>query len=222
MEKKKNSKRFIIPPSYFKSKGITPIPVSTPSPQRNLEEKKVETSQPEVKEEKAVSIVEEPKVDILIGKSAKRSSGLSLSSIKKKKEHLIKQMDVVIDEEDLPNDAFTEEQLVTTWNAYTKQLEANGEKIMASILQMDTPKLKDNAICIELSNSTLKVELERAQYPLMKFIRKELNNYSVKLDISVNEEIEKKYAFTTQEKYEKLKEKNPNIELLKKAFGLDV
>jgi DNA polymerase-3 subunit gamma/tau len=38
----------------------------------------------------------------------------------------------------------------------------------------------------------------------------------------VNEEVAKKYAFTPQEKYEKLREKNPNIELLKKTFGLDI
>ena len=41
-------------------------------------------------------------------------------------------------------------------------------------------------------------------------------------EITVNEEIAKQYAFSTREKYEKLKAKNPNIELLKKTFGLDV
>ena len=44
----------------------------------------------------------------------------------------------------------------------------------------------------------------------------------LKPKITVNEEVATKYAFTPQEKYEKLKEKNPNIELLKKTFGLDV
>jgi DNA polymerase-3 subunit gamma/tau len=47
-------------------------------------------------------------------------------------------------------------------------------------------------------------------------------NFDLHLDIKVNEEIAKKYAFTPQEKYEKLKEKNPNIELLRKTFGLDI
>jgi DNA polymerase-3 subunit gamma/tau len=87
---------------------------------------------------------------------------------------------------------------------------------------MNTPKLNETTICLEFPNETLKVELERAQFPLMEFLRKSLNNYDLKLEISVNEEASKQYAFTTKEKYEKLKEKNPNIELLKKTFGLDI
>ena len=57
---------------------------------------------------------------------------------------------------------------------------------------------------------------------LMAFLKKALLNYDLKLDIIVNEEIAKKYAFTPLEKYEKLKEKNPNIEILRKMFGLDI
>ena len=93
---------------------------------------------------------------------------------------------------------------------------------MASILQMDTPKLKGTTIHLTYSNNTNKIELERAQFPLMAYLKKTLLNYDLELDIKVNEEIAKKYAFTPKEKYEKLKEKNPNIELLKKTFGLDI
>ena len=87
---------------------------------------------------------------------------------------------------------------------------------------MDTPKLINTDIKITFPNDTLRVELERAQYPLMEYLRKTLRNYDLKLDISVNEEVAKKYAYTTLEKYEKLKEKNPSIELLRKTFGLDI
>jgi len=55
----------------------------------------------------------------------------------------------------------------------------------------------------------------------MSFLRKRLNNYDIALDITVNEEMEKKYAYTPQEKYSKLIEKNANLELLKKTFDLD-
>ena len=34
--------------------------------------------------------------------------------------------------------------------------------------------------------------------------------------------MEKQYAYTPKEKYDKLKEKNPNIETLKKTFNLDI
>ena len=93
---------------------------------------------------------------------------------------------------------------------------------MASILEMDVPKLNGTDIQLVFPNDTLKVELERAQFPLMEFLRKTLRNYDLKLQISVNEELDKKYIYNSKEKYEKLREKNPNIELLKKTFGLDI
>ena len=131
-------------------------------------------------------------------------------------------MDVVVDVEDLPKEDVSEAAFLKAWNSYVKRLHKKGEKIMASILEMDTPKLVDTNIKITFPNDTLRVELERAQNPLMQHLRKTLKNYDLKLDIQVNEEISKKYAYTTLEKYEKLKEKNPNIEILRKTFGLDI
>ena len=101
-------------------------------------------------------------------------------------------------------------------------LHRKGEKIMASIMEMEVPKLKGTTICITYSNNTSKIELERAQYPLLAHLRKLCKNFDLHLDITVNEEVAKKYAFTPQEKYDKLKEKNENIELLKQTFGLDI
>mgnify|MGYP007000076830 CR=1 len=63
---------------------------------------------------------------------------------------------------------------------------------------------------------------ERQKTDLLQFIRLALQNYSIDLDISVNESIEKTFVYTNEEKFQKLKEKNPSIELLKKTFNLDL
>ncbi|WP_370392574.1 DNA polymerase III subunit gamma/tau [uncultured Winogradskyella sp.] len=222
-EKKKNE-HFIIPPSYFKSKGIEPIKVKVPEKTENTASPSAQT-EPKEKETKVVQksipqVQDIPKISI--DKSKKQTSGLSLKSIREKKEHQIKQLDVVIDEEQLPREAVSEEALLEAWEAYTQSLHKKGEKILASILEMEKPKLQDTAICLTYSNNTNKLELERSQYPLMMYLKKRLRNYDLHLKIKVNEEVAKKYAFTPQEKYEKLKKKNSNIELLKKTFGLDV
>ncbi|WP_299117156.1 DNA polymerase III subunit gamma/tau [uncultured Winogradskyella sp.] len=221
---KKNSKHFIIPPSYFKAKGITPIPIE--KPKVTQVEQSITTDSNTVVEKAPITAVVEPKPvtlpKISISNVKKSTSGLSLKSIKEKKEHQIRQLDVIIDEEDLPKEPVTQKALTEAWNTYTTSMDKKGEKIMASILQMDQPKLKGTAIHLTYSNNTNKIELERAQYPLLAYLRKTLKNFDLHLNVTVNEEIAKKYAFTPQEKYEKLKEKNPNIELLKKTFGLDI
>jgi len=235
---KKNSKHFIIPASYFKDKGITPIQVSKPITEEIPEEKPI----PVVQEKE---LVEEPNSDnyespnqealpqetpkivterpkIILNNEKKRVSGLSLSSIKKKKEHLIKQMDVTIEQEDLPTEDFTEEAMQNAWSDFVSKLEKNGQYNFASILSIDQPKLKGHNIHLEFPNATNKVEVERQQYELLGHLRKTLNNFDISLNISVNEKMEKKYAYTSREKFEKLMEKNSNIDTLRKTFDLDV
>ncbi|MEZ4856132.1 MAG: hypothetical protein R2812_06620 [Gelidibacter sp.] len=47
----------------------------------------------------------------------------SLKSIKAKKEHQIRQMEVVIDPNDLPKEDFTEAQFLKEWKTYIKSLQ---------------------------------------------------------------------------------------------------
>ena len=221
-EKKKPS-GFIIPASYFRSKNIPEVkvtpPVATP------------TQKPIKETLKVVEKVEEPKATYLkkelptpIIKSTQRpTSGLSLSSIRKKKEHQIKLMEVTVDEEDLPNDPFTLETIIKFWNIFVTKLEADGKYNLAAILQIDTPKLiNENTIRLEFPNTTNKIEVERQQFELLQYLRKSVNNFSLTLDISVNETLEKQYAYTPEDKYQKLVEKNKHVELLRKTFDLDL
>ncbi len=217
---KKNSRHYIIPASYFKKKGITPVPVTRPD--KSTSEAPSTDNKNEADSQKTSAFQVKTPEKIVLKQHTKRTSGLSLSSLKAKKEHQIKQMNVVVDEKDLPKEPFTEKELITAWNAYIKKLEADGQFNLASILSIDTPKVKGTTIYLEFPNATNKVELERDQYNLMGFIRSTLNNYDINLSISINEVMEKKYAYTPFEKFEKLRDKNPNIELLKKTFDLDV
>lgn len=168
-------------------------------------------------------LISDPNRKIKIKERSKRISGLSLSSLKAKKEHQLKKIEVVIDEDDLPKESFTKEDLLKHWESYIQKLDKAGKKIMASNLSSDKPKIVDQTqIFIELPNGTMKKEIEREQFQLLKFLRKELNNYCIELKISVNEEIAKKFAYTPEEKYQKLREINPAIDLLRKEFDLDL
>lgn len=237
---KKNSERFIIPATFFISHSkktpksskeeITKVQEApnvrtVEEPQSSSNSATTATEKPSTEVEKTPPNVAtpppKPKIDISMMKN--RVSGLSLSSIKAKQEHLKKQQSRVVQQKELPKDAFTEERMREVWNAYVEKISKKGEKIMASLLSTDVPRLKnDTVICIELPNDTMRVEIERAQYPLLEFVRAELNNYDVSLDITVNELTEKKYAFTTRDKYEKLKEINPLVEQLRKDFDLEI
>ncbi len=218
MEKKKNSSRFIIPPSYFKKIGITPVKVNVP-----------QAAVPVVKatptpQEPAKPVTPKIVLENGIASKTKRTSGLSLKSIRAKKEHQIRQLDVVVDEENLPREPFNQDELTEVWNAFVTKIEGEGKFNLASILSIDKPTLAPDGFSIQLTfpNATNKVEVERQSFDLMSYLRKNLKNYDITLDITINEELDTKYAYTPLEKYEKLKEKNPNLELLRTTFDLDV
>ncbi len=152
----------------------------------------------------------------------RKVSGLSLKSIQKKKELEAQKREAQAEVEVVKNGKFSEEQMQAAWQAFSEEQNEKGEKILASIMQTDTPALMGKNICVELPNETMKLELEKVQYHLMGFLKEKLQNTHIQLKVTVNEKAEKKFAFTAIEKFEKLKEKNPLIEKLRSTFDLDV
>lgn len=235
-EKKKPD--FLIPASHFPKGGASSTTNGNATP-RDKEEigigEAVATQKVAPREEVVPSQLEKepqpmsletpqpdspPKIEIKIPE--KRVSGLSLSSLRVKMAHEGRTKGPELAVGDLPKDPFTQEDMQGHWDDFVHILEERGKKILASALQTDVPKLKDaHTIWIELPNTTMKKEIEREQNLLLDHLKQKLNNHSIQLHITVNEETAKKFAFTPQEKYEKLREKNPAIELLRKEFDLD-
>ena len=89
-------------------------------------------------------------------------------------------------------------------------------------MNADIPKVKGFIIELTFPNSMMKAELLKIRPKLLKYFREKLNNYSIDFDIKVNEESEKKFAYTPQEKYNKLLEKNKALAKLKNTFKLDL
>lgn len=215
------SKNFVIPPSYF-SENIKPTKKVQKSnevsePKQDYYEKNEELTP---KEKSKDRFIDRPK--ILAERNAKKISALSLKSVQKKqqlKKELIANNPKV---QDLPVNEFSEKEMLVVWDEYAKKIEKEGKYNLLSHLTMTAPKLNGNLIQLEYPNSTIKVEVERAKYELLTYLQKSLKNFEIDLDIIVNETTEKRYAYTPIEKYEKLKEKNPLIETLRKEFDLDI
>ncbi len=172
---------------------------------------------PEVARKK---VIERPQ--ILAERNAKKVSALSLKSIQKKHELKKELVARLPDENNLPTEDFTETQFQEAWKAYAGKMETEGKYNLLSHLTMGVPKLEGTLIHLVFPNSTIKVEVERAKYDLMTYLRAALQNYDIDLSIEVNEEDVKRYAYTAREKFEKLMEKNPLIDKLRREFDLDV
>ena len=155
-------------------------------------------------------------------------SGLSLSSVRKKKEHLDAKLAQEVQHEILPTEDFEEDELIIHWKEYVKRLDNEGAKIVASIFDISdkekTEKLtiKGTVIHIEVPNGSMEMDIHGAQYGILSYVRKKLSNHDISIQVDVNEAAVKKYVFSAADKFEKLLDINPAIGLLRQEFGLDI
>ena len=149
-------------------------------------------------------------------------SALSLSSIRAKKELEAKQTLNQKHQEELPTEAFSETDMLLVWNKFAQRLTDQGKRLMATYMQMNDPILNGTTITLELPNNSTKEEFLIGYHDLLGYLRGKLHNHDITIEVVVNEITETRYAFTPIEKYERLKNINPNLELLQKLFDLDV
>jgi DNA polymerase-3 subunit gamma/tau len=183
---------------------------------------RLETPTPEVQTPGVPTTVttktEAPKINI----TTERVSGLSIKGLHKKRELEQQRAAKKLDVTNLPKEPFTEIAMQAAWQEYVERITVAGEKILASNMEADTPTLEGTTIHLEFPNETMKVEVERAQGPLLEFLKRKLSNYDIVLEIKVNEEVQRKYAYTPQEKYDKLREQNPELDILRQTFDLQL
>jgi hypothetical protein len=108
------------------------------------------------------------------------------------------------------------------WTKYAERLGAKGYKIMESLLLINDPVLNGTAITFELPNEGSKLDFESEMIGLLGHLRGHLHNHDITIEVIVNETIEVKRNFTDQDRYNRLLQLNPNIELLRTTFGLDL
>jgi hypothetical protein len=161
------------------------------------------------------------KIDIQQSSEAKVSA-FSLSSIRAKKALEESSKGIVKEAVNLPTESFTETEMLLQWNKYAQRLGDKGYKIMESLLLINDPKLDGTSITIELPNEGSKLDFEKELNGLLGHLKGHLHNHDITIEVIVNESIANKRSFNDQDRYNRLLEINPNIELLRTTFGLDL
>ncbi|MDP5091755.1 MAG: DNA polymerase III subunit gamma/tau, partial [Polaribacter sp.] len=210
---KKKPANFIIPASFFQA--LMPAKKEVI---KEIPKKPAET--PKIVAEPTIETTVETKKPIL-EKFQKRESSLSLKSVFQPKE--VEKTMVEENYDDYPKTVFTLKQLELYWKEYALLLEKKGEQSMAAILSIGKPTLGENfQISCTVSNSLMQDQFLKGRPNLLHFLREKLNNYGIDISVILDETISKKFAYTPQEKFNKMKEKNPLIEKLRETFELDL
>lgn len=94
--------------------------------------------------------------------------------------------------------------------------------MLASILNSSEPNLKETTVDLIYPNAMMLEEVKKNQIHVLNYLREKLKNYQLGFNLILDEKQEKRYAYTPEEKYQKLKEINPMIEEMRKVLFLDL
>ena len=217
--------QFIIPVSHFKrsnpkvappQKGVVKDPAIKSIAKK---ENRAKTKGSPTEKKEAFS---PPKIKIGKPSISRGVSSLSLSSIVLKKE-VEKRSSFKKANVNDAEDKFTQETLSSLWKAYTEEKNNLGENNIAALLEMSQPKLlSNNKILLKTISSLSKVELTKELPALLSHLNLVLNNYKITFEIEVETAKDEEYVYGVKEKYEYLIKINPQIEVLKNEFDLDL
>ena len=218
---KKKSKDFIIPSINFIGLSVKRTPEKSGS-KPTVKESNAATLKKTDGEKISSPSLDEKTTKPIVKIERRRSSALSLNSVHKKPTVKKSIVETIENQQDLPKQPFTESQFLELWDGYILKLNKNGEKIIASIMNANRPKVELEGIEIVFPNTMMEAEFLKMKPKLLRYFREKLTNYNIDFKTIVNEENEKKFAYTPQEKYTKLLEKNTALAKLKSTFKLDL
>ena len=120
--------------------------------------------------------------------------------------------------QDLPNEAYTQEDFARVWQNMLAILDKRGEHLLISYLGKNTPTIEKDVIQVKANSNIADIDIRSNQQRLLTYIHKQLKNYHITMEVTLNKETYVPY--TLEEKYNALKEQNPFLETFVQELGL--
>ena len=154
----------------------------------------------------------------------KRFATASISSIRKK---INDDSNLKIEEtqkQKLSVSHFSQLELENKWNNFADLRKKEGKMGLYTTMTKSKPFLKkDYLISFEIDSEVQKIELQTESQLLLDFLRSELQNAKIMLDLYISSsETPKLTQLTSRERFFQMAEKNPDLHNFKEIFDLDI
>ena len=127
----------------------------------------------------------------------------------------------IIEEHQKAADEFSQDQLEKVWKIYISSI---SEKLpsFSNAIAKNNPVLKENFV-IEFKTDNKLIANDKLNISdLLRYLKQELNNCQIRLKPVVATKEENNIAYTDQEKFEKMAEKNPAVKKMKEQLNLEI
>ncbi len=126
--------------------------------------------------------------------------------------------------EGMPKEEFSEEKLRDLWGKYADAIGAEGKINMRANMGAFKPIIKaDYRIAFAVASVHILDDFNNEKIALLEYLRKELNNYFIDIDVTVNStDTGERKPYTASEKFKFLAQKNPALDKLRQKLELDI
>ena len=177
---------------------------------------KIDTKREKIKDLNIDSEIEPKKIE------NPEISALSLSSLKLKKEVNIEKEKEKENKIPLEN-RFDLDALKLYWKKYSKNLSEKGNNSLSSLMEISEPSIfEENKILFNVPSKSNKKEIDLDRENICDFLKSNLKNDQIVLEVNIDESMNKEYYSTPQENFDKLNEINPILNEFKKDLKLDL
>lgn len=119
------------------------------------------------------------------------------------------------------NTPFTQEQMIRVWNKYIQTI--SDKTILKNTMETCKPTLQENNHLVQsVENTYQQNEMNAELISILNYMRIELRNGTIELEIRVKAMEENVRVLTPNERFKKLTETYPELSKLKEEMGLEL
>ena len=116
---------------------------------------------------------------------------------------------------------FSFEELKKVWDKFAKAIKKAGRETDFAALKGELTLVEPEKAKLVLTNKFQKIAIESMKQDLLGYLRENLKNNFLELELEIQKIEEKDMRYTNKEKFDFMAEKYPHLKELKKRFDLD-
>lgn len=206
----------------LKPRTSTAQNTSKPTASASVEKPKGEAITSSIPIQKAAPVAE---IQTIVKKPIIKTSTPSINQHLNNEKKVDKTNVVTLEENNFSQlkNVFTQQQLESVWEKYANSLKEKGKTNLATNLLNKKPQLKENFVVeFTINNKAIEESINEDKITFLGVLRKELNNYSIQLNLILIAKEDKTNLYTATDRYKRLSEKNPTLNSFRQKFDLDL
>lgn len=125
---------------------------------------------------------------------------------------------------DLPNETFSFDHVKMAWRRYAHEAKGKGmETFYNAMIKRDPKQIEKTQFIMDVDNQIQIDYITPHLQDLVGYLREELKNYDVNLELKLTENNDVEVKFLTgKDRFADMAKKNPNLHSFKNIFNLDI